>query len=33
MKVNDFMSKEVPPLLALLEDDFRKILGTVSIHP
>jgi len=28
MKVDDFMRKEVPPILALLEDDFRKILGT-----
>jgi hypothetical protein len=25
----DFMNKEAVPLLELLEDDFRKILGTV----
>ncbi len=30
MKAHDFMSKEVPPLLNLLKDDLRKILGTLQ---
>jgi hypothetical protein len=30
IKTMDFMSKEVPPLLTILEDDFRKILGTLQ---
>jgi len=28
VKAHDFMTKEVPPVLELLEDDLRKILGT-----
>ncbi|MBY0270736.1 MAG: hypothetical protein K2X06_12760 [Burkholderiales bacterium] len=28
MKAHDFMTKEAPPVLELLEDDLRRILGT-----
>ena len=30
IKAMDFMNKEVPPLLNLLKDDLRKILGTLQ---
>ena len=30
MKAHEFMNKEVPPILGLLEDDLRKILGTTD---
>lgn len=30
IKAHNFMSKEVPPILDLLEDDFRRILGLMD---
>jgi hypothetical protein len=27
MEAHKFMTEQVPPILALLEDDFQKILG------